>query len=117
MFETTELNVQNKRMQNLFRILFMMMTVLLIIPVFLPAMQGLGVDLIWFGILVIIVIELGLITPPIGLNVFTVNSVVPEIPLGSIFAGVLPYIAAMLVGLVLIFFIPDIALLLPDAMR
>jgi TRAP-type C4-dicarboxylate transport system permease large subunit len=60
---------------------------LLIIPVFLPALESLGVDLIWFGILVIIVIELGSDLAPIGMNVFTVKSVAPEIPL-SIFLGV-----------------------------
>jgi tripartite ATP-independent transporter DctM subunit len=90
---------------------------LLIIPVFLPALGSLGVDLIWFGILVIVVIELGLITPPIGMNVFTVKSVAPEIPLGSIFLGVMPYIAAMVVAGVLILLFPQIATFLPEAMR
>lgn len=90
---------------------------LLIIPVFLPALGSLGVDLIWFGILVIIVIELGLISPPIGMNVFTVKSVAPDIPLGSIFLGVMPYIAAMVVGGVMILFFPAIATFLPEAMR
>lgn len=90
---------------------------LLLIPVFLPSLGAVGVDLIWFGILVIIVIELGLISPPIGMNVFTVKSVAPEIPLGSIFLGVLPYIVAMVVGGVLILFFPQIATLLPEAMR
>lgn len=90
---------------------------LLIIPVFLPSLGSLGVDLIWFGILVIIVIELGLISPPIGMNVFTVKSVAPEIPLGSIFLGVLPYIIAMIIGGVLILYFPQIATFLPNAMR
>lgn len=90
---------------------------LLLIPVFLPALGAVGVDLIWFGILVIIVIELGLISPPIGMNVFTVKAVAPEIPLGSIFIGVLPYIVAMVVGGVLILMFPQIATILPDAMR
>ena len=65
----------------------------------------------------IIVIELGLISPPIGMNVFTVKSVAPEIPLGSIFLGVLPYIGAMVLGGVLILFFPQIATFLPEAMR
>ena len=90
---------------------------LLIIPVFLPSLSSLGVDLIWFCILVIVVIELGLISPPIGMNVFTVKSVAPEIPLGSIFLGVLPYIAAMVLGGVLILYFPQIATFLPEAMR
>ena len=88
---------------------------LLIIPVFLPALGSLGVNLIWFGILITIVIELGLISPPIGMNVFTVKSVATEIPLGKIFLGVLPYLVAMLIGLVLILMIPDIATWLPAA--
>lgn len=90
---------------------------LLIIPVFLPSLGALGVDLIWFGILVIIVIELGLISPPIGMNVFVVKSVAPEIPLTSIFLGVLPFMVAMIVGGVLILFFPQIATFLPSAMR
>jgi tripartite ATP-independent transporter DctM subunit len=90
---------------------------LLIIPVFLPSLSSLGVDLIWFGILVIIVIELGLISPPIGMNVFVVKSVAPEIPLMSIFIGVVPYIIAMIIGGVLILNFPQIATFLPNAMR
>lgn len=90
---------------------------LLIIPVFLPALGTLGVDLIWFGILVIIVIELGLISPPIGMNVFTVKAMAPEIPLVSIFLGVLPYIIAMVAALTLILLVPGIATWVPDAMR
>ncbi len=90
---------------------------LLIIPVFLPSLSALGVDLIWFGILVIIVIELGLISPPIGMNVFTVKSVAPDISLGAIFLGVMPYIIAMVIGGVLILFFPQIATFLPEAMR
>lgn len=90
---------------------------LLIIPVFLPSLGSLGVDLIWFGILVIIVIELGLISPPIGMNVFIVKSVAPEIPLSSIFLGVLPYISAMVIAGALILMIPQIATFLPEAMR
>jgi TRAP-type C4-dicarboxylate transport system permease large subunit len=90
---------------------------LLIIPVFLPSLSSLGVDLIWFGILVIIVIELGLISPPIGMNVFVVKSVAPEIPLLSIFIGVMPYIIAMIIGGVLILNFPQIATFLPNAMR
>lgn len=90
---------------------------LLIIPVFLPSLSALGVDLIWFGILVIIVIELGLISPPIGMNVFTVKAAAADIPLISIFLGVMPYIIAMILGGILIIFIPEIATWLPTAMR
>ena len=90
---------------------------LLIIPVFLPSLEVAGIDMIWFGIVVIIVVELGLITPPIGINVFTVKSVIPDVDLGKIFAGVVPFVIADLVVLVLIFLIPGIAILLPSLMR
>ncbi|MFD2740620.1 TRAP transporter large permease [Sulfitobacter aestuarii] len=82
---------------------------LLIVPVFLPTLYGLGVDMIWFGIVMVVVIELGLITPPIGMNVFTVKSVMPDIALSRIFRGVLPFVAADLVALALILLFPVIA--------
>lgn len=82
---------------------------LLIVPVFLPVLYGLGVDMIWFGIVMVVVIELGLITPPIGMNVFTVKSVMPEVPLSSIFYGVMPFVAADIVALALILAFPVIA--------
>ncbi|MFV0244706.1 MAG: TRAP transporter large permease [Qingshengfaniella sp.] len=88
----------------------------LIIPVFLPALGAAGVDLIWFGIVAILVIEIGLITPPIGMNVFTVKSMQPDVPLTSIFAGVTPFLLANLMALVFILTIPAIATWLPSMM-
>ena len=90
---------------------------LLIIPVFVPSLMAQGVDMVWFGIVVIIVVELGLITPPIGINVFTVKSAVPDVPLTKIFKGVVPFVAADLVALLIIVLIPGIATLLPSLMR
>lgn len=90
---------------------------LLIIPVFLPSLGAMGVDLLWFGVVAILVIELGLISPPIGMNVFAVRAVANDIKLTHIFAGVMPYIVAMLAGLVLLFLFPEIATWLPSAMR
>jgi len=87
---------------------------LLIVPVFLPALELAGVDLIWFGILIVLVIELGLITPPIGMNVFVVNSMVPDVGLSSVFKGVMPFALAMLVILVLLIAFPSIVTLLPS---
>lgn len=89
----------------------------LIIPVFMPALMDLKVDLIWFGIIVILVTELGLLTPPVGMNVFTVKTMVPDIGLGTIFRGVVPFIIALGAGLALIFAFPFIATLLPSLMR
>ena len=90
---------------------------LLVIPVFLPSLDALGVDRIWFGIIVIIVVELGLITPPIGINVFTVKSAVPDVPLTKIFRGVVPFVFADIVALLLILQIPIIATFMPCLMR
>jgi len=87
---------------------------LLIVPVFLPALIAADVDLIWFGIIVVMVTELGLITPPIGMNVFVVRSVMPDVRLASIFVGVMPFVAALIAVLVLILLFPAIATVLPD---
>jgi tripartite ATP-independent transporter DctM subunit len=90
---------------------------LLLVPVFLPALYESGVDMIWFGIVVVLVTELGLITPPIGMNVFVVKSVMPDTRLAHIFVGVIPFIFAILVALILIFSVPEIATFLPNLMR
>lgn len=97
---------------------------LLIVPVFLPSLEavagGSGIPqdfyLVWFGIIVIIVVELGLITPPIGINVFTVKSVIPDVDLTKIFIGVVPFVIADLVVLALIFLLPGLAIFLPSVM-
>lgn len=91
--------------------------VVLLVPVFLPALAATDVNMIWFGIIVVLVTEIGLITPPIGMNAFVVKSVLPEVKLADIFRGVIPYIFALLTGLLLVFFIPGIATLLPGLMR
>lgn len=89
----------------------------LLVPVFLPALSVSGVDMIWFGILVVLVSEIGLITPPIGMNAFVVKSVIPDVKLGDIFRGVTPYIFALALGLALVLAFPPIATLLPGLMR
>ena len=86
---------------------------LLTVPVFYPLMQALGFDLVWFGIVVVVVIEISLITPPIGLNVFVLKSMLPDIELTKIFRGVLPFIAADIIRITLIVAIPGISLFLP----
>ena len=82
---------------------------LLIVPVFLPTLIQMNVDLIWFGIVMIVVVEMGLITPPIGMNVFVVKTVVPDIALSRIFSGVTPFVVADFVALALILAFPIIA--------
>lgn len=89
----------------------------LLVPVFIPALSINGVDMIWFGILVVLVSEIGLITPPIGMNVFVVKSVLPDVRLSAIFRGVVPYIAALVLALILVLAVPGIATFLPSLMR
>lgn len=90
---------------------------LLLVPVFLPTLIQSNVDMVWFGIVVVLVTELGLITPPIGMNVFVVKSVMPSIRLTSIFRGVVPFIFADILALILVLLIPAIATFLPYLMR
>lgn len=90
---------------------------LLTMPIFFPIVQLLGFDPVWFGILVVVAIEISLITPPIGLNVFMLSSVLTDISSGTIFRGVAPFIAVDIVRLAIIVFVPSVALLLPSLMR
>jgi tripartite ATP-independent transporter DctM subunit len=89
----------------------------LLVPVFLPALSQAGVDMIWFGIVVVLVTEIGLITPPIGMNAFVVKSVLPDVKLGDIFRGITPFVVALMIGLVLVLTFPSIATLLPNTVR
>lgn len=85
-------------------------------PVFFPVITALGIDPIWFGVLVVLTLEMGLISPPVGVNVFIVKSVANNVPLTRIFAGVLPFWFAMLATLALLVTFPQISLLLPNTM-
>lgn len=87
---------------------------LLLVPVFMPALMDAGVDMIWFGIIIVLVTELGLITPPVGMNVFVVKSVLPDANLAEMFRGVMPFVAAMLIALILLLLVPQIATAVPN---
>lgn len=84
------------------------------IPIFYPTMMSLGFDPIWFG--VIAVILMGMITPPVGMNVFVVKGIAQDVPMSTIFKGVLPFWFAMVVCLMLLVIFPQIVLLIPQAM-
>ncbi|OOV88174.1 TRAP transporter large permease [Oceanospirillum linum] len=87
---------------------------LLTVPIFYPLVQSLGFDLVWFGIVVVVVTEISLITPPVGMNVFVLSAVLRDVKPGTIFKGVTPFWMADIVRLVLITFIAQIALFLPE---
>lgn len=89
----------------------------LTIPVFFPIVHMLGFDPVWFGILVVVAIEISLITPPIGLNVFVLASVLPDVSAPTIFRGIMPFIAVDILRLAIIVLVPGVALYLPSLMR
>ncbi|MBN2034926.1 MAG: TRAP transporter large permease [Deltaproteobacteria bacterium] len=90
--------------------------VILTVPIFYPIILKLGFDPIWFGIVMVLVSEMGVITPPVGLNVYVVHSVAKDVPLFTIFRGILPFLCMMILCLILLILFPQIATFLPDLM-
>tara|TARA_R110000787_G_scaffold108801_1_gene217239 strand:+ start:293 stop:1606 length:1314 start_codon:yes stop_codon:yes gene_type:complete len=88
----------------------------LTLPIIHPLIVELGYDPIWFGVVIVIVIEMGLISPPVGVNVFVVKGIAEDVPLKEIFAGIVPFWIAMAVCLLILLAFPEIALFLPDTM-
>ena len=86
------------------------------VPIVSPLILDLGYDLIWFGIIMVVVVETGLITPPFGINVFVLKGVAGDVPMPTIFKGVLPFVGADIVKLVLLVFFPALILWLPSTM-
>jgi len=91
--------------------------VMLTIPIFFPVSQALGFDPIWFGVVIVLITEMGVITPPVGVNVYVVYGVAKDVPLEVIFKGVLPMVLALLICNIILLFFPQIALFLPGLMR
>ncbi|MBO4317383.1 MAG: TRAP transporter large permease subunit [Mailhella sp.] len=87
---------------------------MLTLPSIFPTIQALGFDGVWFGVVCVIVMEMGMITPPVGMNVFTMASLAPDIPMASIFKGVLPFFAGMLLCVALVVMFPQLALFLAN---
>ena len=89
---------------------------ILTLPIIFPIVMALGFDPIWFGVMIVIVLEVGLITPPIGLNVFVLKGSAPGIPVETIFRGIWPFLGMALVAMVLLALFPQIALFIPSHM-
>ena len=87
--------------------------VMLTVPIFLPIMTGLGFDTVWYGVIMIMVMEMGLITPPVGMNVYIVAGVAKDVPLQKIFMGVAPMVVGMCVAILIVCAFPQVALWLP----
>ena len=94
--------------------------VMLTVPIFYPLVTGLGYDPIWFGLIIVMVTEMGVITPPVGINVYVVygvaKNVIGEVPLESIFKGILPFLLAVIVGIIILMIFPQLILFLPRLM-
>ena len=87
--------------------------ILMTAPIILPPLRAAGFDLIWFGVVMVVVMEMGLIHPPVGLNIFVINRVAPDIGLGAIIWGTLPFVLLMTLAVVILTIVPDIAMGLP----
>jgi tripartite ATP-independent transporter DctM subunit len=91
--------------------------VILTVPIIFPVIIQLGFDPIWFGVLIVMTVELGLIHPPVGMNIFVIKSVIEDVKISTIFYGVMPFIITDLFRLAIIIAFPIIALFLPNQMR
>lgn len=93
-----------------------MAMVILLVPIVYPVIVNLGIDPIWFGILVVVAVEMGMITPPIGMNCFVIRSVAPDVSLGQIYRGVMPFVVSDFIRLALLLAFPVLVLFLPSSM-
>jgi len=90
--------------------------ILMTAPILLPIITAAGFDPVWFGVIVTINLEIGLITPPVGLNLFVINAIVPDVPTRTVLLGSIPYVLCMVVGIIILCVFPEIATWLPDYM-
>ncbi len=91
-----------------------MALIVLLIPIIFPLLVALGIDLIWFGVIVVLVGEMGVITPPVGVNVFVIKGIAPDIPVETIFKGIFPFLGALIVCTIILIAFPQIATFLPS---
>jgi tripartite ATP-independent transporter DctM subunit len=91
-----------------------MALIVVTIPIFFPVVMKLGFDSIWFGIIVVLVSEMGVITPPVGVNVFVLKGIAPDVPLETIFRGIFPFLAAIIIVTIILVIFPQIAMFLPS---
>jgi len=90
--------------------------VILTVPIIFPVIIQLGFDPIWFGVLIVMTVELGLIHPPVGMNIFVIKSVIEDVKISTIFYGVMPFILTDILRLIILIAFPIIALFLPSRM-
>jgi C4-dicarboxylate transporter DctM subunit len=88
--------------------------IVLTVPILLPMVKALGFDPIWFGIMIVLIVEMGTITPPVGINVYVIKGVAQDIPLETIFKGIFPFLAALIAAAIILMVFPQIATFLPS---
>jgi len=88
--------------------------IVLTIPIFYPMVIKLGFDPIWFGVIIVLVGEMGVITPPVGVNVYVIKGISPDVPLETIFKGIFPFLVALIIVTIIIMIFPQIATFLPS---
>ena len=91
--------------------------ILLTVPVFFPLILHLGLDPVWFGVLIVVVVEIGLISPPVGMNLFVLSTLLPQVSTRTVFRGVLPFFTVDCIRLAILIAVPSISLYLPSLMR
>jgi len=91
--------------------------ILLTVPLFFPLIVHLGLDPVWFGVLIVVVVEIGLISPPVGMNLFVLSTLLPEVPTRTVFRGVLPFVIVDCFRLAILVAFPIISTFLPSLMK
>lgn len=91
-----------------------MALIVVTLPIFFPIVQKLGFDPIWFGVIIVLTGEMGVITPPVGVNVFVIKGIAPDIPLYTIFRGIVPFLIALVIMTIILFIFPQLATFLPS---
>ena len=89
---------------------------LLTLPIFQPMIESMGYSIIWFGVIIVMQGEMGVMTPPVGINVYVVQGVMKDVPLESIFKNVIPFLLAVMTAIAILIAFPQIALFLPGFM-
>jgi tripartite ATP-independent transporter DctM subunit len=90
--------------------------ILMTSPILLPIITAAGFDPVWFGVILTINMEIGLIHPPVGLNIYIVNAIAPDVPIGTVMWGTMPYVLCMMLAIVILCIFPEIATWLPNHM-
>jgi len=94
-----------------------MSMILLTIPIFFPVVTGLGYDPIWFGVVIVLVVEMAMITPPVGMNVYVISGIAKDVPMEVIFRGIIPFVVVEILFVILLIAFPQMALFLPGLLK